>query len=150
MTHQEKHDLQSSFLKRWPLEKIKAMTLEDYVIGSGSTDSYCYWLEVSTRLLGSIYGVPAGKFGIYKRKQKEKASKLLATDGKYNWRLKFGSDRDTAFTAVKGEILNVVDAAQRYDLEQIDNSELHSFLKWKIASLYSNGKIFPVFSHEAL
>ena len=70
-----------AFLKEWPLEKLKRMTLDQYVIGNG--ESFCYWLEQKTIQLGGIRGGNAVKFGIYRPKGEPEARNM--TDGKYVW-----------------------------------------------------------------
>ena len=54
-----------SFIKRWPLESIKGMTVEDYA-DTFTKDSFIYWLE---RKLGGIGGGNASKFGIYRNNE---------------------------------------------------------------------------------
>lgn len=54
------------FVKRFPIENLKNMTLEEY--SSGTTDdSFCYWLEFKNISFG-IGGGNANKFGVYKGK----------------------------------------------------------------------------------
>lgn len=59
------HNLKQKFLDNWPLETLKAMTLEEYT-NTKRENSFCYWLEHITRDLGSIVGGSSYKFGIYK------------------------------------------------------------------------------------
>lgn len=64
MDYKEHHKLNQEFLERFPLEKLKDMTLEEYT-NLNRSDSFCYWLEIKTRILGSISGNSSFKFGIY-------------------------------------------------------------------------------------
>lgn len=62
MTNNELYD---SFCVEFPLEPLDAMSLEKYT-NLNKKDSFCYWLEVITSDLGSIWGGSSYKFGIYK------------------------------------------------------------------------------------
>lgn len=60
--------LEKEFLTEWPLERIKIMELDEYVIGKGSENkSLCYELEFGKYrgLYLSIKGGSSAKFGIY-------------------------------------------------------------------------------------
>jgi 5-methylcytosine-specific restriction protein B len=52
MNNQKLYDLKDSFLKEWPLERLKTMTLEEYT--NLDKTSFCYWIEHITRDLGSV------------------------------------------------------------------------------------------------
>lgn len=60
------HQLWAEFLKRWPIERLREMTLEEYTNLRSNTDDYfCHWVERKTESLGSIQGATSAKFGIY-------------------------------------------------------------------------------------
>lgn len=140
----------TDFLERWPEKKIKEMTLEQYV-GVKNKDTFCQWLETKTRMLGSIKGVNSSKFGIYKREDPSKKPKKLVNDNEYSWQ-KFYSDknRNEAFNKIKKEILQVVACAKKGHFEKIDKVHLTRFVKWKIAYLYSNERLIPIFKKDIL
>jgi hypothetical protein len=52
------------FLKAWPIERVRTMTLEEYSQAK-NRDTFTYWIEAGTQDLGSIWGGSAFKFGIY-------------------------------------------------------------------------------------
>ena len=54
------------FVEKFPLEKLKDLSLDQYVQGSDK-ESFCYWLEFKNIGFG-IGGGNASKFGIYKTK----------------------------------------------------------------------------------
>lgn len=62
-------DIWTKFLELWPVEKVRAMTLEQY---HTLNDPTCFvrCLESMTEMLGSIWGGYAIKFGIYERSDK--------------------------------------------------------------------------------
>src|SRR5579859_8114274 len=55
--------LREDFVRRFPIENVKDMTLDQYAIGK--PDSFCYWLEFKTKELGSIKGGSSAKFGVW-------------------------------------------------------------------------------------
>lgn len=71
----------------------------------------------------------------------------------YSWQSRFGGNEADAFFNVKKHIVNIIEAAQRGDLEMIDNVELAPLFKWKIAFLYQDTvspKILNIFSLDKL
>ena len=57
--------LRQAFADHFPLSTLMDLPLDQYVMGHGDQDNYCYWLEHKTRNLGSILGGTAAKFGVY-------------------------------------------------------------------------------------
>ena len=97
-------DILDDFLDRWTVDKVKQMTLDQYV-SVGDKDTFCQWLETRTRKLGSIKGVPSWKFGIYKRGDESQKPKHFHNDSVYSWQKIFSdSDRNEAFKNIKTEI----------------------------------------------
>src|SRR5208282_3596460 len=45
--HRELERLRRQFVGRFPQSRISQLTLDDYVEGKGSKDSFCYWLEAN-------------------------------------------------------------------------------------------------------
>src|SRR5688572_33287375 len=94
---------QLDFLKEWPLERLKNMSLEEYSNSDRDT-SFIYWIEKKTEHTGSIWGGSAFKFGIYKRKNLEtiyEGKTKIMTDGIYAWFSMYGATKDEAFEKVK-------------------------------------------------
>lgn len=61
----EDAEIRAQFVQKFPLDSLKNLTLDQYVIGRGDQDNYCYWLERRTNGLGSMAGGAAKKFGVY-------------------------------------------------------------------------------------
>ena len=59
------------FLKAWPIDKIKTMSIEEYS-KLGDQNSFTYWLEHNLKSLGSIRGGDSSKFGVYSYRKKPK------------------------------------------------------------------------------
>jgi 5-methylcytosine-specific restriction protein B len=62
--HKKDIDSRNEFKRRWPEEKIKTMTLEEYC--GAEKDNFCYWLEFK-EILAGIGGGSSFKFGIYNK-----------------------------------------------------------------------------------
>jgi len=137
------------FLEYWTIDKIKSMTLEEYV-SVGDKNTFCQWLETKTRALGSIKGINSSKFGIYKRSNTTKMPKNLKNDNQYSWQKFYGETRKEAFENVKKEILKIIEYSEKGEFEKIDDLHLTLFVKWKIAYLFSNERLIPIFKKSVL
>ena len=147
----KKEELKKSFLDAWPHERVKKMTIDEYT-NLNKDDSFCYWLESKTEVLGSIWGGSAYKFGIYKRNNTDKDDTRSAykTDGDYGWAAKYGDTVDEAFQNIKGIIVDIIEAVQEDNLEAIDDFDLGPATKWKIAFLYSDYQVVNIFKRSAI
>ena len=141
------------FLKRWPLEKVKNMTLEEYS-NLDREDSYTYWLESKTSSVISIWGGSSYKFGVFKRNQSIGTDNLKASqksDGEYGWYAKYGDSAEEAFEKVKNLIVKVIECALQKNFSCIDDIDLGHAYKWKIAFMYAEpGSIPGIVSDKAL
>lgn len=146
------------FLKKWPISKIKDMTLEEYtsLIDGDREHSFCTWLESDTTDLGSIWGGSAFKFGIFARKDEtEKLSnEKHRYNDKYAWLNKYGTNQGDAFPIVRNLIYEIAKYAKASNLEAIENVDFgNGAVQWKIAFLYqdrSNPTILPIYKKETL
>ena len=137
------------FLYRWTDDNIIKMSLDEY-ISVKNKDTFCYWVETKTRMLGSINGATAIKFGIYEREKIEKHDKRFIHDEKYTWSKQYGNNRKIVFDNIKQYIIKIIQLSKLGNFELIDDIPLSSIFKWKIAYLYSNERLIPVFSTEIL
>jgi 5-methylcytosine-specific restriction enzyme B len=148
MTHL--YNLKQEFLQNWPLEKLNTMALEEYT-NLEKTSSFCYWLEAITTELGSIWGGSAYKFGIYKRQGAKVDNRhAYQTDNEYAWVKKYGNTRDSAFEKVRSLIVAVAEYAMANNLQAVDKIDLGDAYKWKIAFLYGDFNVIPIYKYEAL
>lgn len=141
--------LLDSFLNRWPVDSVEQLRLQEYV-GVGDRDTFCQWVETRTRMLGSIKGLSSIKFGIYERKDPSRKPKNYQNDEKYSWLRSYGDNRQEAFENVKRDILRIIFLAERGNFHQIDNIPLPDLFKWKVAFLYSNERLVPIYKREVL
>ncbi|WP_169783768.1 McrB family protein [Campylobacter curvus] len=148
----EELKLKYEFLKRWDLETVKNLKLSDYT-EIGSKDTFTYWLETKTRDLIAIGGGSSYKFGIFKRSQKEDNVKFKTGqtgDGEYGWYEKYGKNRDEAFKNVKELIIKIITYAQKQEFDKIDDINLGTAIKWKIAFIYApNETLLHIVKKEA-
>lgn len=150
MENKELYQLRDEFLSTWSLERVKEMAIDEYT-NLNKDDSFCYWLEKKTEILGSIWGGSSFKFGIYKRRNTDREfEKNAISDGEYAWLDKYGKERDEAFNNVKNIIIDIIKKSQAGDFKAIDSIDLGNAIKWKIAHLYSDNRILNVFSKEKL
>lgn len=139
----------NEFLDRWPITSVSKLRLNQYV-SVGNRDTFCQWLETRTRILGSIKGLNSSKFGIYKRRNSKFKPKLLLNDNSYSWRKCYGNNRNRAFKNILREILDVIRDSEAGKFDNIESYHLTSIVKWKIAYLYSNERLVPIFKKEVL
>jgi hypothetical protein len=141
--------LLESFLDRWTLENVAKMSLQEYV-GINNQDTFCYWVETKTQPLGSFKGSNSFAFGIYERKNKEKLHKNYIDDEKYSWIRRYGENRNEVFENVKSDLIKTIRFAEKGEFEKIDDIRLPHLFKWKVAFLYSNGRLIPIYKKDTL
>ena len=145
----ELEELLDEFLNRWQIEDVEKMTLQEYV-SVKNKDTFCQWIETKTRVLGSIKGMTSIKFGIYERKDPNEKPKNYVNDNKYSWLRAYGSNRNEVFEKVKKDVLEVIRLSVNGQFEKIDDIILPDLFKWKIAFLYSNERLIPIYKRDAL
>lgn len=142
---------QKDFLRSWPLERLERMKLEEYT-NSDKDTAFIYWLEKKTENTGSIWGGSAFKFGIFRRANltTEVTQDNRKTDGEYSWYSKYGETKDEAFQNIKSIIVNIAKASVERRFNDIEEFDLGESVKWKIAFLYNNNGLIPIFKRELL
>lgn len=148
----EKRQLHQEFLKVFPIDSLEDITLEQYT-DLKKENSFCYWLEAKTSALGSIWGGSSYKFGIYQyNKQPNTHDSRINSDDKYAWYSKYNKNTaQEAFSVVKKTIMRIANFAQESNWENIDKiAELGHAYKWKIAFMYSNEQLIPIYKKEML
>src|ERR1035437_1803278 len=149
MNIDELKELLDNFLNRWTLDEVEKLILKDYV-GVGNKDTFCQWVETKTRMLGSIKGMRSIKFGIYERKKSKKKPKIFMSDDKYTWLKNYGSNRNIAFEKTKKNIIKTIKLSGLGKFELIDDIDLPDGYKWKVAFLYSNERLIPIYKKDVL
>lgn len=118
----------------------------EYVIGTGSDNSFCYLVEVALKTLGDIRGATSAKFGLwYGTHGKDKTRKFRTTN-------KFSSSGniDEAFENIKKALIKLIkETIQLSEFKDL-RSSLSSMFKYKIMYLYNPNIMLPSFVKEDL
>lgn len=147
----DRRALYNQFLKRFPIENLGKMTLEEYT-NLNRDNSFCYWLESKTQELGSIWGGSSYKFGIYRYEKRPDNPTVVVPDDEYAWYKKYNaSNKEEAFKVVLNSIIGIAKSAQKGDFQAIEeDSTFGNVVKWKIAFLYANEMLLPFYKREML
>ncbi len=149
----EDEKLLGTFLDTWPISRIEKMSLEEYT-DVDNKNTFTQFVETQTIVLGSIKGrIGSSKFGIYKRKNPKPEKNLIFNDT-HSWIKYYGesnNDENEVFEKVRGELLRLIKYAQELDFDAIEKFKgFYEIYKWKVAFLYSNQGIVPVFKQSLL
>lgn len=127
------------------------MTLSEYT-NLNRDNSFCYWLESKTYDLGSIWGGSSYKFGIYKYDKRPDNPTVVVADDEYAWYKKYdASNREEAYNVVLKAIMQIAASAYKNDFRAIeDEKTFGNVIKWKIAFLYSNESLIPIYKRDML
>ena len=147
----DRRALHKQFLQQFPIERLETMTLEEYT-NLNKEDSFCYWLEVKTQELGSIWGGTSYKFGIYRYEKRPDNPSIIVSDEEYAWYKKYAAlDRSEAFKVVLKAIVDIAESASKGNFEAIEEDDTFgTVVKWKIAFLYANEKLLPFYKRDML
>lgn len=140
------------FQKEFPIETLSGLPLEQYT-NLKRSDSFCYWVESKTYCLGSIWGGTSYKFGIYEYNKKPDNPAVVTEDDRYAWYNKYNATtRDAAYEIVLDSIVRIAEAARNGNFKEIDKEEyaISGVYKWKIAFLYADLHLIPIFKKEML
>jgi hypothetical protein len=145
------HEMLSDFLETWNPQRMQNLKLDEYV-GVGNKYTFVQYVEHRTRDLGSIGGMDSSKFGMWERQDPDEKHGRYTNVGKYSWpkRLPYTTAPE-AFAAIKAELLSVIADAREGNFAAIDRTGiLTDFFKWKVAFLYCNERLIPIFSRTIL
>nr|WP_312532875.1 AAA family ATPase [Acinetobacter variabilis] len=122
------------FLKLWPIESLNNLSIEDY---HQAKNTNCFIAQIDS--FDPTQGDPtfANYFDIWEPINLGKDDKYY-NEKPYSWHKRLGDSAELAFEALKQEILNIVEAVQRRDLNAIDQIQFPKGLKWMIAFLYQD------------
>lgn len=140
------------FLERWPIDNLSKMSLRHYN-HVGDRDTFCQDVETKTRLLASIKGNSSAKFGIYRQLNKASRPPGTVSNELYTWETKFNSkdlDENIAFKKVMEEVQHIANFAMAGDFESIEALNINPLFRWKVAFLYSQNRLIPIFATTKL
>lgn len=137
--------LLEEFWRRFPRERLRQMTLDEYVMGAGNDQSFCYWLEQRLAGLGRYSPGSARGHFIYKEKE----------GGKYYVLDKLqGLPLDEAMAKVAGWHADVVEMGGGERPEELDTARL--LIKkspgrmLRLLSAYLPDRYLPIMNTEHL
>lgn len=146
-----RHKLYVDFISEFPLESLKDMPLEKYT-NLNRSDSFCYWVESKTYGLGSIWGGTSYKFGIYRYAKRPDNPSIIVTDDEYAWYKWYNvSNRNEAYQITLNSVVQIAQLASEGNFAEIDkDTTLGEAFRWKIAFLYSNKRLVPIYQRKML
>ncbi len=97
----DEKNLLYSFQKRFPREKLKEMTLDDYCIGKQGKDNFCYWIERKLKPLGSFFPGSSNTYLLY-------WSKNLSDYKVTGYLKKLGQEPESLIKILANDIHNMV------------------------------------------
>lgn len=138
-------DLRKKFVADYCIQKLTNMKKEDYVVGLGRHDTFCYRLETELMDLGDIHGSTSVKFGLYYGKSGEdKEEKYRTAKGK------FGENPDKALEEIKKQIVFLLIDGQKKNYEAIRKCTLATIFRGKILATFFPDDYLCIFSDEHL
>ncbi len=136
--------LRRKFVKDFPIERIKDLTMDEYVVGLKRHDTFCYRLENELKGLGNMTGSPAIKFGVYYGKYGEDSNK------EYRFNKRYGTSVDDAFMNTREQIDDLLIAGKKQNYSAICKSILAPVFRGKILSVYFPQDYLAIFSEDHL
>ncbi|WP_286035843.1 AAA family ATPase [Succinatimonas hippei] len=135
-----------AFFNKFSIENLKSLTLEQYCIGRGNKENFCWWIERGTSCLGGFKPGSSETYLIYWNKKLKKyvcagyAKKLQEEHP--DWEI------EKVFEDIRGKLVAMVQSKP----EDIANFSRYfrSHLILKVLSLYQPDKFFPISSEPHL
>lgn len=136
---QEVNALVKEFQETFPKEQLKELSLERYAIGTGSNDSFCWWIERGLRSLGSYSPGTSKSYLIYWKKD----------PGEYSLNGKAFEEMKDHEEAMKKVAQTLSELVERQDYEKSRELLPPGFVL-KILHSYYPDKYFPINSERCL
>ena len=154
MAKEEHQKLLEDFLKNF--KDLNNLQLKDYTGKGDNRDDFTYWVEWKLDCFGGIKGGSSYKFGIYEYNEKPADRQGYTSDDQYAWATKYakngGNNHDEAYKTIITAIKKVGNAVKGDNIiyDDIEKVDLGEAYKWKIAFLFSNYKLIPVYKKNVL
>lgn len=136
--------LRRKFVDDYSKDKIKKLKMDEYINGKGDRSTFCNRIETELKDWGNMKGAFATKFGVYF------GAYGKGTDRKYRFVCKLGDTVESAFTTLKRELINLIDAGDKKDFKSINENLISPMLKGKILSVYYPNDYLNIFSSRHL
>jgi len=135
--------LRRKFVKDFPINRIKNLSLDEYVVGKGESLSFCNRIENELNLWGNIHGSNARKFGLY--------FGTFGEDKERKYRIgknAFGTDKDKALKLILSKIVELIENKDNFKI--LKNNPISPMFKGKILSVYYPNDFLNIFSAKHL
>ena len=131
-----------NFIRHFNREYLESMTIDQYVIGGGDKENFCYRIEFEQVEMGDIRGSLAGvkRYWVWRDKD----------TGDYATLPRFKGNAQEAFLAIRGEICHLLDAGEVDDYETIGKCPVSNLFKYKILAMYYPNKFLSIYSLDHL
>lgn len=141
LTHSDTEQAKlEAFLRDWPLDRVKRMTLEEYT-KHGSRKTFVYLLEYDGTPVG-LGGGTSYKFGVYSHNpesaDEEPRSTSHRRDRTHSWRASLGDTAHEAFLKVRQVLVEIIEGVRRGELLHMDNTIVGRTVARKVAYLYQD------------
>lgn len=139
--------LHKEFLSLFSIEKIKNMTIDEYVIGK--SNSFCWWVEPNLSNLGDIRGgrlTAYSRFGLYFNKK----TNGYVFGNKITKKTKFGNNKEEIFKNIIQKILYLLDDLEKKNYDELIKNELNPLFKNKLIYLYDSENWIPIYGNDDL
>jgi len=139
-----KTELLNRFINDFPINSINNLSLEEYVIGLGSHTSFCYRLERELGIVGDMRGSFSKIFGVYYG--------IFGEDNEERYRatFRYGRTVEEAFSDVKLQITNLLNAELIHDDEAIEKNKIAELFKYKLLGTYFPDDYLNLYSSQHL
>ena len=132
--YNECEELRKQFIEKFPIEKeeLKSINIDDYCIGKGNKNSFCYWIERKLDKLGKFWPRGAGTYLLYR----DKNGKIINTAKE--------KDNDKLIKEI-GEAIYKMATKKDYN-ENFKFKSLTTPFAMKIYNSYNGYEYFPIFT----
>lgn len=131
--------LREQFIKKFPIESLKNISIDDYAVGRGGNNSFCYWIEfgLKRKLLDNFFVGGAKSYILYYDK---KTGNLVNETNKTD---------DELMKEIAEELYNMA-TIEDYDFKDslIDFNKRNYYFAIKIYNTYHPYTYFPMMSNK--
>ena len=127
------------FLKKYPIEDIPKLTIEQYISGD---DSFSYWLHYRLRNISETKGFYTSDFEVYIKD----SQKCLSP----SYKALFDSDFEKAFDFLKKQIVIFLEDIKQNKYDNFENYKINSKVKNMLMVVYFYERFVPVCTNPAM
>lgn len=127
------------FLKKYPIEDIPKLTIEQYMSGD---DSFSYWLHYRLRNISETKGFYTSDFDVYIKDSKKSLSP--------RYKAIFDSDFGKAFDYLKKQIVNFLEDIKQSKYDNFEKYKINSKVKNMLMIVYFYERFVPVCTNPAI